>query len=140
VPNTNTPAGIQKFIDQGALDVIQPDIYWCGGLTETLKIAAYATAYDLVTIPHGHSSFVTAHFSAVQSPIHTPYQEYLVKWNAVHQHFLVDPLDVIDGMIHVPTRPGLAMEIDASEIEANRSFSLIEGVVDAARFRPAATR
>lgn len=110
--------GFKKFIDQGALDVIQPDIYWCGGLTETLKIAAYATANDLVTIPHGHSSFATAHFSAVQSPIHTPYQEYLVKWNAVHQHFLVDALEVIDGMIHVPTRPGLAMEIDASKIEA----------------------
>jgi L-rhamnonate dehydratase len=110
--------GFKKFIDQGALDVIQPDIYWCGGLTETLKIAAYATANDLVTIPHGHSTFATAHFSAVQSPIHTPYQEYLVKWNAVHQHFLVDALDVIDGMIHVPTRPGLAMEIDSSKIEA----------------------
>jgi len=110
--------GFKRFIDSEALDVIQPDIYWCGGLTETLKIAAYATVHDLITIPHGHSSFVTAHFSAVQSPIHTPYQEYLVKWNAVHQHFLVDPLDVIDGMIEVPDRPGLAMEIDKSKIEA----------------------
>ncbi|NLS00119.1 mandelate racemase/muconate lactonizing protein [Rhizobium sp. P38BS-XIX] len=109
--------GFKRFLDVGALDVIQPDIYWCGGLTETLKIAAYATAHDVVTIPHGHSSFATAHFSAVQSPIHTPYQEYLVKWNAVHQHFLVDPLDVINGMIEVPERPGLAMEIDDSKIE-----------------------
>ncbi|WP_267552224.1 enolase C-terminal domain-like protein [Rhizobium rhizogenes] len=109
--------GFKRFIDSEALDVIQPDIYWCGGLTETLKIAAYASVHDLVTIPHGHSSFATAHFSAVQSPIHTPYQEYLVKWNAVHQHFLVDPLDVIDGMIEVPDRPGLAMEIDTSKIE-----------------------
>jgi L-alanine-DL-glutamate epimerase-like enolase superfamily enzyme len=60
----------------------------------------------------------TAHFSAVQSPIHTPYQEYLVKWNAVHQHFLVDPLDVIDGMITVPTTPGLGASIDPDKIEA----------------------
>lgn len=109
--------GFKRFIDSEALDVIQPDIYWCGGLTETLKIAAYATVHDLVTIPHGHSTFATAHFSAVQSPIHTPYQEYLVKWNSVHQHFLVDPLEVIDGMIEVPDRPGLAMEIDESKIE-----------------------
>ena len=109
--------GFKRFLDAGALDVIQPDIYWCGGLTETLKIAAYATANDVVTIPHGHSSFATAHFSATQSPIHTPYQEYLVKWNAVHQHFLVDPLEVIDGLIEVPDRPGLAMEIDGSKIE-----------------------
>ncbi len=110
--------GFKRFIDSEALDVIQPDIYWCGGLTEALKIAAYATVHDLVTIPHGHSTFATAHFSAVQSPIHTPCQEYLVKWNAVHQHFLVDPLEVIGGMIEVPDRPGLAMQIDGSKIEA----------------------
>ncbi|MDE1993554.1 MAG: hypothetical protein KGI75_13705, partial [Rhizobiaceae bacterium] len=110
--------GFKRFIESEALDVIQPDIYWCGGLTETLKIAAFATAHDLITIPHGHSTFATAHFSAVQSPIHTPYQEYLVKWNAVHQHFLVDPIDIVEGMIEVPDRPGLAMEIDAAKIEA----------------------
>jgi L-alanine-DL-glutamate epimerase-like enolase superfamily enzyme len=83
-----------------------------------LKIAALATAHDLVVIPHGHSSLATSHFSAVQSPIHTPYQEYLVKWNDVHQHFLVDPPQVVDGMIEVPTTPGLGATIDADKIEA----------------------
>jgi len=87
-------------------------------LSETLKIAAYATAHDLIVIPHGHSSVATAHFSAVQSPVHTPYQEYLVKWNAVHQHFLTDPLTVIDGVIEVPTAPGLGAAIDPDKIEA----------------------
>ncbi len=110
--------GFRRFIDSGALDVIQPDIYWCGGLSETLKIAAYATAHDLIVIPHGHSSVATAQFSAVQSPIHTPYQEYLVKWNAVHQHFLADPPQVIDGMIEVPTTPGMGAAIDPGKIEA----------------------
>lgn len=110
--------GFRRFIDSGALDVIQPDIYWCGGLTEALKIAAYATAHDITVIPHGHSSAATAHFSALQSPIHTPYQEYLVKWNAVHQHFLSNPLVVIDGMIEVPTTPGLGATIDTAKIEA----------------------
>ena len=39
--------GFKRFIDTGALDILQPDIYWCGGFSETLKIAAYATAHDL---------------------------------------------------------------------------------------------
>ena len=52
----------------------------------------------------------------------TPYQEYLVKWNAVHQHFLVDPLDVIEGMIHVPTRPGLAMGSTRTRSRPDRSI------------------
>lgn len=109
--------GFKRFIDADALDVLQPDIYWCGGLSEALKIAAYATAHDLVTIPHGHSSGATIHFSVTQSPIHTPYQEYLVKWNAIHQHFLRDPVDPIDGLIHAPSLPGLGMELDPAKIE-----------------------
>ncbi len=66
--------GFKRFIDAKALDILQPDIYWCGGLSEMLKIAACATAHDLMTIPHGSRS-VSTHFCVTQSPIHTPYQE-----------------------------------------------------------------
>jgi L-rhamnonate dehydratase len=111
--------GFKRFIDAEALDVLQPDIYWCGGLSETLKIAAYATAHDLVTIPHGHSSPATIHFSVTQSPIHTPYQEFLVKWNAIHQHFLHQPVRPMEGLIHVPEQPGLGMELDPAKIETD---------------------
>jgi L-rhamnonate dehydratase len=114
--------GFRRFIDAGALDVIQPDIYWCGGFSETLKIAAYATAHDLITIPHGHSSAATIHFSAVQSPIHTPYQEYLVKWNSIHQYFLLDPVEARDGMIQVPDRPGFGMALDMSKVESEEEI------------------
>ena len=110
--------GFKRFSSTaGALDVLQPDIYWCGGLSETLKIAAYATAHDLVVIPHGHSSGATIHFSVIQSPIHTPMQEYLVKWNSIHQHFLLTPVLPQAGAIHAPSEPGLGMELDAGKIE-----------------------
>jgi L-alanine-DL-glutamate epimerase-like enolase superfamily enzyme len=111
--------GFKRFIDAEALDVLQPDIYWCGGLSETLKIAAYATAHDLVVIPHGHSSGATTHFSVTQSPIHTPYQEYLVKWNSIHQHFLRDPVLPVDGMVHAPVELGLGMELDPAKMETD---------------------
>ena len=80
--------GFKRFVDEEALDILQPDIYWAGGLSETLKIANYATIHDLITIPHGHSSRAGINFSLTQSPVHTPYQEYLVKWNDIHQFFL----------------------------------------------------
>ncbi|MCI2417426.1 hypothetical protein MOQ72_08315 [Saccharopolyspora sp. K220] len=111
--------GMRRFIDTGALDVVQPDIYWCGGLSETLKIAAYATAHDLVTIPHGHSAAATLHFSLTQSPMHTPYQEHLVKWNAIHQFFLVNPVEPVDGVLRPNDEPGLGMEIDLSRADAD---------------------
>ena len=110
--------GFRRFVDAGALDVLQPDIYWCGGLSETLKIAAYATTHDLIVIPHGHSTNAGIHFSVTQSPIHTPWQEYLVKWNDIHQHFLATPVRPVKGEIFAGTLPGMGMELDQAKIEA----------------------
>ena len=115
--------GFKRFVDQEALDVIQPDIYWCGGLSETLKIAAYASVHDLITIPHGHSTPATIHFSVTQSPIHTPYQEFLVKWNAIHQHFLAHPLVPEGGVIRAPEAPGLNMDLDEAKVESERALA-----------------
>ncbi len=109
--------GFKRFIDEKALDILQPDIYWAGGLSEVLKIAAYATVHDLITIPHGHSSPAGLHFSVTQSPVHTPYQEYLVKWNDIHQHFLKHPVKPKNGVIGLPTQPGIGMDLDPAKIE-----------------------
>jgi L-alanine-DL-glutamate epimerase-like enolase superfamily enzyme len=114
--------GFKRFIERDALDVLQPDIYWCGGLSETLKIAAYATTHDLVTIPHGHSTPMTIHFSVTQSPVHTPYQEYLVKWNAINMFFLKHPLDPVGGAIRLPATPGANMALDADRIERDEEI------------------
>ena len=62
-----TRCGFKRFIDVGALDLLQPDIYCAGGLSEVLKIAAYASVHDLMVIPHGHSTPAGLHFSVVQS-------------------------------------------------------------------------
>ncbi|MBV9250392.1 MAG: hypothetical protein JO227_14250 [Acetobacteraceae bacterium] len=109
--------GFKRFIDAEALDVLQPDIYWAGGLSETLKIAAYASVHDLMVIPHGHSTPAGLHFSLAQSPILTPYQEYLVKWNAINQFFLTHPVVPQNGLLHPPVTPGIGMELDPAKIE-----------------------
>ncbi len=109
--------GFRRFVDAGALDILQPDIYWCGGLSETLKIAALATAHDLIVIPHGHSTPIGIHFTVAQSPIHTPYQEYLVKWNDINMHFLAHPLRPVNGMLGLPAAAGANMALDPAKIE-----------------------
>jgi len=114
--------GFKRFVEKDALDILQPDPYWCGGLSETMKIAAYATVHDLITIPHGHSTPVGIHFSVTQSPIHTPYQEYLVKWNDVNMFFLKDPPRPIKGSIAIPTGPGIGMELDKSKFESEEEI------------------
>ena len=109
--------GVKRFIDAGALDILQPDIYWAGGLSETLKIAACASAHDLITIPHGHSTPAGIHFSLTQSPIATPLQEFLVKWNEINQHFLAMPVIPRAGAIKMPETPGVGMDLDRTKIE-----------------------
>ena len=109
--------GMFRFLEKKALDILQPDIYWAGGLSEVMKIANLASTYDLIIIPHGHSSNATLHFSLSQIPIHTPYQEFLIKWNIVHQHFLKYPEIPVQGQFRIPTRNGLSMELDQEKVE-----------------------
>src|SRR5690606_26684102 len=53
-----------KYIfEQGAVDIIQPDLSHAGGISEVKKIAAMAEAYDIALAPHcplGPISFAAA--------------------------------------------------------------------------------
>ena len=112
--------GLKQLMDAEAVDVLQPDIYWAGGITEMLKICALASTYDLPVIPHGHSTPATAHLIASQPPNLCPLLEYLVKWNEVHQFFLKTPLKPVGGVVHLPETPGLGMDLDETRIESQR--------------------
>jgi L-rhamnonate dehydratase len=120
--------GFLRFVEKDALDILQPDIYWCGGLSETLKITALATTHDLIVIPHGHSTPIGIHYSVAQSLIHTPYQEYLVKWNEINMHFLKHPLRPERGMIELPEAAGVNMELDPEKIEEEVEITETAGI------------
>lgn len=52
-----TRYGFRKLIEERTLDIVQPDVMWVGGLTELLKIAAHASAYDIPVVPHGSGPY-----------------------------------------------------------------------------------
>jgi L-alanine-DL-glutamate epimerase-like enolase superfamily enzyme len=112
--------GLKALMDAEAVDVLQPDIYWAGGITEMLKICALASTYDLPVIPHGHSTPASAHLIAAQPPNLCPLLEYLIKWNEVHQFFLKAPLKPVGGIVRVPDTPGMGMDLDEAKIETER--------------------
>ncbi|PFH62970.1 hypothetical protein XA68_10721 [Ophiocordyceps unilateralis] len=66
--------GFRKLIEDRILYVIQPDVMWLGGMTELLKVAAMAAAYDMPVVPHASGPY-SYHF--VMSQPNTPFQEYL---------------------------------------------------------------
>ena len=52
-----TRYGLRHLIEERNLDIIQPDVMWVGGMTELLKIAAHASAYDIPVVPHGSGPY-----------------------------------------------------------------------------------
>ncbi|MCJ1475741.1 hypothetical protein MMC13_004405 [Lambiella insularis] len=66
--------GFRKLIEGRNLDILQPDVMWVGGMTELLKIAAMASAYDIPVVPHASGPY-SYHF--VVSQTNSPFQEYL---------------------------------------------------------------
>jgi L-alanine-DL-glutamate epimerase-like enolase superfamily enzyme len=114
--------GIHRLLEAGAVDVLQPDVAWAGGITELLKICALASTYGIPVIPHGHSVPATIHLIAALPEAVTPLLEYLVKWNEVHQFFLRAPIRPVNGMVSVPETPGLGIELDDAKIEDRREL------------------
>ena len=60
-----TRYGFRQLIQARTLDILQPDVMWVGGLTELLRIAAHASAYDLTVVPHGSGPY-SYHFITAQ--------------------------------------------------------------------------
>ena len=52
-----TRYGFRKLIEERILDIVQPDVMWVGGMTELLRIAAHAAAYDIPVVPHGSGPY-----------------------------------------------------------------------------------
>ena len=49
--------GFRMLIEDCDLDVIQPDVGWCGGMTELIKIGNMAEAHGKYVIPHGSGTY-----------------------------------------------------------------------------------
>jgi L-rhamnonate dehydratase len=67
--------GFRQLIDNRCCDIVQPDVNWCGGLSELLKIAAYASAHGVLVVPHG-SSVYSYHFVVTRHE--SPFAEFLM--------------------------------------------------------------
>jgi L-rhamnonate dehydratase len=67
--------GFRHLIEMGCCDILQPDVGWCGGLTELVRIADMADKAGLPVIPHG-SAVYSYHFVATRH--NSPFTEFLM--------------------------------------------------------------
>jgi len=111
-------------LDARAVDLMQADTYWAGGISEMVKISHLCAAYDIPIVPHGHSVPSNVQLAASLSPLEVPYVEFLVKWNEILQYFFKDPVVPVNGIVTVPTRPGMGIEIDPAKVDSEREFTV----------------
>ncbi len=116
--------GIHELLTRNAVDVLQPDTFWAGGVTEMRHICSLASAYDIPVIPHGHSVPVNVHVIAAQPGTVCPLVEYLVKHNRQLQFFFEDPYHPVDGSVQLSDQPGFGITIDETRVAERRELDL----------------
>lgn len=108
--------GIKALLDAGAVDILQPDPTWAGGLTELMKICALASAYNIPLIPH-HGGLAASHLIAAQTLTTCPIQEWLLQAGRRDNVFLKHKREPVEGYFDLPPGPGLGLELDEAAIE-----------------------
>jgi len=101
----------RDLIEIGAVDVLQPDLAICGGITEGMRIAALAATYQLALAPHiwgSALSFMAGLQLAFASPSAT-ILEFSLGANPLLRELVEEPIVCENGSIAAPTRPGLGV-------------------------------
>ncbi len=109
----------QRMMDQGVVDIVQPDVMYMGGMTRTLEVAHMAALAGLPCTPHSANlslvTICTMHLLgaipnagkylefSIEGPDYYPWQQNL---------FLGDPFAVQDGKVQIPSSPGWGVEVN----------------------------
>jgi len=115
--------GFRWLIANDALEIVQPDTYYFGGMIRSLQVARMAAAFGKSCTPHmsgGGLGFVyMAHFvSALPNAV--PHHEFKGLRTSVPFGCRTSPLKVVDGRIKVPTGPGFGVDIDPAWVAKHR--------------------
>ncbi len=116
----------RDLIEDGCLDVLQPDAALIGGITGLRWIAAMARDAGLMFTPHtwtnGIGVLANAHLAASVPGL--PFLEYPYdppEWSPEQRDFgLVAPTVVDNGVLELPDTPGLGIELDEDALAVTR--------------------
>ena len=109
----------QPWIERRAVDILQPDVTKCGGLSEVRKIAWQAYDHHIQLVSHGWNTAVGVaadlHLAAAM-PV-ALYVEFLTPAPYIDR-IINSPFQLDDeGCLHVPSGPGLGIELNREALE-----------------------
>jgi L-alanine-DL-glutamate epimerase-like enolase superfamily enzyme len=115
--------GFRWLIANDAVQIVQPDNYYFGGMIRSLKVARMAEAFGKSCTPHmsggGLGFLYMMHFVSAL-PNAMPHHEFKGLGTSVQFECKTSPLKVVDGMIKVPTGPGLGVDIDPAYVSKHQ--------------------
>jgi L-alanine-DL-glutamate epimerase-like enolase superfamily enzyme len=119
-----TRFGLRDMITRRAVDIVQTDVIWSGGMTECRKIATLASTWGMPCIPHFSASAISLaanlHFGC--SIPNATYFELTQDENPLRDELLNNPIVGKNGWLTPPEAPGLGIDINWSVIEKYRAF------------------
>ena len=107
--------GFRMLLEMECADILQPDVGWCGGITELVQISAMADAKGVMVVPHG-SSVYSYHFSITRH--NSPFSEFLMmapQADVIVPMFsplLLDEPVPTNGRMKLPDRPGFGVRLN----------------------------
>jgi L-alanine-DL-glutamate epimerase-like enolase superfamily enzyme len=115
-----TRYGYRELVSRRAVDIVQPDVIWVGGITEARKIAALASCYNMQCVPESFASAV-AIFANLHFIASIPNGELLEldqTPNPLREELVTKPLKIDDkGYVRLPEGPGLGLELNRETVE-----------------------
>jgi len=110
--------GCRDLMVEGAIDFCNFDSSWSGGATEWRRVAAAAVAFD-VAMAHHEEPQIASHLLA-SIPHGTFLEVFSAERDPIWWNLVANRPPIVDGMLALPSAPGLGWELDADYIEAHR--------------------
>lgn len=111
-----TKWGFREVLEKQAAVILQPDVSHCGGIMETVKIGAMAETYYAAMAPHCPLGPI-ALAACLQADAVMP--NFLIQEQVtLGDDYLVNPFQVEQGHIALPTAPGLGIEVNEEAVRA----------------------
>jgi len=113
----------QRFIDAGCVDIIQPDLSRCGGLTVATKVARMAERAGIDLVPHSWLTHLLTGYSLqlIATLPRARFVEFNVSQSALTRGITRTALALsADGTVAIPDAPGIGVEVDLDFVKAHR--------------------
>jgi L-alanine-DL-glutamate epimerase-like enolase superfamily enzyme len=119
-----TPWEFRRLIEEECVDVVQPDLTRCGGLTVARQIAAMVHDTQIDLVPHSWlTDLLTAYSLHLISTLERPlFVEFNVAQSRLTRGVCGGALSLNpDGTVSIPTGPGLGVDVDEEFVANHRA-------------------